>query len=111
MTPESDLLPFEMTRQFHHPRAVVWEAWSKPQQLAKWWGPKGSTVQVSTLDFRPGGFCHFAMRFEHEATMWARFNYRDITAQEKIVWLTSFSNERCGIARAPFSEACPLEIE
>ena len=28
-----------------------------------------------------------------------------------MVWLNSFSNERCGIARAPFSESCPLEIE
>jgi hypothetical protein len=27
------------------------------------------------------------------------------------VWLNSFSNERCGIARAPFSDVCPLEIE
>jgi hypothetical protein len=27
------------------------------------------------------------------------------------VWLNSFANENCGIARAPFSELCPLEIE
>jgi hypothetical protein len=27
------------------------------------------------------------------------------------VWLNSFSNERCGITRAPFSETCPLEIQ
>lgn len=42
--------------------------------------------------------------------MWGRFNYREIAAPERLVWLNSFSNERCGIARAPFSEACPLEI-
>ena len=38
------------------------------------------------------------------------FNYRGIVAAERLVWLNSFSNEGCGIARAPFSDACPLEI-
>jgi len=27
-----------------------------------------------------------------------------------MAWLNSFANERCGIARAPFSDECPLEI-
>ena len=43
--------------------------------------------------------------------MWGRFNYREIVASQRIVWLNSFSNEKCGITRAPFSELCPLEIE
>ena len=43
--------------------------------------------------------------------MWGRFNYRQIVAPECLVWLNSFSNEKCGIARAPFSEVCPLEVE
>lgn len=51
------------------------------------------------------------MKFVDAPTMWGRFNYREIVTLERIVWLNSFSNERCGIARAPFSEFCPLEIE
>ena len=43
--------------------------------------------------------------------MVGRFNYREIVAGERIVWLNSFSNPHCGITRAPFSELCPLEIE
>jgi hypothetical protein len=43
--------------------------------------------------------------------MWGRFNYREIVPNERIVWLNSFANEKCGIARAPFSDLCPLEIE
>ncbi len=43
--------------------------------------------------------------------MWGRFNYREIVRNERIVWLNSFANEKCGIARAPFSDLCPLEIE
>ena len=43
--------------------------------------------------------------------MWGRFNYREMVVPERLVWLNSFSNEKCGITRAPFSELCPLEIE
>ena len=37
--------------------------------------------------------------------------YRDITARERLVWLNSFSNEGCGITRATFEQAFPLEIQ
>ena len=51
------------------------------------------------------------MKFTNAPTMWGRFNYREITERERIVWLNSFSNDKCGITRAPFSELCPLEID
>lgn len=102
---------FEITRQFKLPRTAVWKAWSEAAQLQHWWGPKGCTVQIARFEFWPGGFFHYAMKFDGAATMWGRFNYREIAAPERLVWLNSFANERCGIARAPFSENCPLEIQ
>ena len=102
---------FEMTRVFKARRDRVWEAWSEADQLKHWWGPKGCSIEISRFEFRPGGFFHYAMKFAGAPTMWGRFNYRKIVAFERIVWLNSFSNERCGITRAPFSELCPLEIE
>jgi uncharacterized protein YndB with AHSA1/START domain len=50
------------------------------------------------------------MQFSNGSQMWGRFLYRDIAAQERIVWLNSFSNEGCGITRAPFDQSIPLEI-
>jgi len=102
---------FEMERVFAAPLDQVWKAWSERNQLAKWWGPKGCSLEVSLLEFREGGFFHYAMRFENAPPMWGRFNYREIVPNERIVWLNSFANEKCGIARAPFSDFCPLEIE
>ncbi len=102
---------FEITRVFKAPRERVWKAWGQADQLKHWWGPKGCSIEVRRLEFRPGGFFHYAMKFAGEPTMWGRFNYRKIVLPERIVWLNSFSNEKCGIARAPFSEFCPLEIE
>jgi uncharacterized protein YndB with AHSA1/START domain len=107
----SDRTAFQMTRRFNRPRAVVWRAWSEPEQLRLWWGPKGCAIDVLRFEFRPGGFFHYAMKFAHAPTMWGRFNYREIVEPERIVWLNAFANEHCGIARAPFSENCPLEIE
>ncbi len=66
---------------------------------------------MRALQFRPGGFFHYAMNYRDALATWGRFFYREIVAPRHIVWLNSFSNESCGIARAPFSADCPLEIE
>lgn len=102
---------FEITRHYDRPLAAVWKAWSEAEALQQWWGPKGCSIEVARFEFRPGGFFHYAMKFPGAEPMWGRFNYRVIEAQKRLVWLNSFANERCGIARAPFSEDCPLEIE
>ena len=103
--------PFLIDRVFKAPRERVWKAWSEAGNIQQWWGPKGCSIDLLRFEFRPGGFFHYAMKFPGAPTMWGRFNYREIAAGERIVWLNSFANENCGIARAPFSEACPLEIE
>jgi uncharacterized protein YndB with AHSA1/START domain len=102
---------FEITRVFKARRDRVWKAWSEADQLAHWWGPKGCSIEMFRFEFRPGGFAHYSMKFAGAPTTWGRFNYREIVTAERIVWLNSFANENCGIARAPFSELCPLEIE
>ncbi|AMP15761.1 SRPBCC family protein [Collimonas pratensis] len=111
MLSNDDKATFIITRQFKLPRAVVWQAWSVADQLKHWWGPQGCAIDIHRFEFQTGGFFHYAMNFENAPTMWGRFNYREISSPERLVWLNSFSNERCGIARAPFSEVCPLEIQ
>ena len=99
-----------IARQFKQPLEKVWQAWTNADQLGQWWGPKGCRIDIHRFEFRAGGFFHYAMNFDGAPAMWGRFNYRDIEPLKNIAWLNSFSNERCGIARAPFSEVCPLEI-
>jgi uncharacterized protein YndB with AHSA1/START domain len=101
---------FVITRIFEAPRQRVWKAWSEADELRAWWGPKGCTIEVATLEFRPGGFFHYTMQFANGTAWWGRFLYRDISTQERIVWLNSFSNPGCGITRAPFGAAIPLEV-
>jgi uncharacterized protein YndB with AHSA1/START domain len=101
---------FVMTRVFNAPLDLVWKAWSEAEEMQTWWGPKGCSIKVATFEFRPGGFFHYAMQFSNGPRIWGRFLYREIAASERIVWLNSFSNEGCGITRAPFDPSIPLEI-
>lgn len=107
---ESTEQPFLITRSFDAPRALVWKAWSEPERLARWWGPKGCTIRVKKLDFRPGGIFHYAMGMPNGTDMWGRFIYREIAAPERLAWLNSFSDETGGLARAPFNPSWPLEM-
>ena len=43
-----------ITRIFDAPREVVWKAWTDPEEVIKWWGPKGFTSPVFKIDLRGG---------------------------------------------------------
>lgn len=44
-----------ISRLIAAPPSAVWNAWSVPENLAKWWIPAPIECQVVTLDLRPGG--------------------------------------------------------
>jgi len=50
-----------ITRTFDVPRETVWQAWTDPEQLSQWWGPKGVTNPVCEIDLRVGGIIHVVM--------------------------------------------------
>ena len=52
-------LQVRMTRTFRAPRALVFEAFTKCEHLARWWGPRRLTLEVCELDFRVGGQWRF----------------------------------------------------
>ncbi|HKZ97779.1 MAG TPA: SRPBCC domain-containing protein [Hyphomicrobiaceae bacterium] len=104
---------FVISRVFDAPRELVWKAWTEAPRLAQWWGPKGCTIRVVKLDVRPGGMFHYAMQFKPGHDMWGRFIYREIAAPERLVYVSSFSDAKGGITRAPFpkiSETWPREV-
>ena len=51
------MVELEFVRTYAAPRQLVWNAWTDPDQIAQWWGPRGiSTPRESIeLDLRPGG--------------------------------------------------------
>lgn len=101
---------FVISHLFHAPRERVWKAWTERERLMRWFGPAGVTIPVATLDFRPGGTFHFCMRQPNGQSLWGKFVYREIAAPEKIVLVHSFSDEKGGLTRHPYSPTWPLEM-
>ncbi len=57
------MVELHFERTYAAPRQLVWDAWTDPDQMAQWWGPRGiSTPRESIeLDLRPGGLIRFEM--------------------------------------------------
>jgi uncharacterized protein YndB with AHSA1/START domain len=65
-------------------------------------GPKGMQIKVYKLELKPGGIFHYSLEAPNGSTMWGRFVYRDIEAFERIVFVTSFSDEKGGYYESSF---------
>jgi uncharacterized protein YndB with AHSA1/START domain len=63
MTEQAEGQYLEITRIFDAPRALVYQAFTDPDQLAKWFGPVGWSVPRETVDIdaRIGGHQRFVM--------------------------------------------------
>ena len=101
---------FVYSRTFDAPRELVWEIYTTLEHLSKWWGPQGFTWISGTLDFRPGGIFHYGMRGPSGQEMWGKFNYREISKPDRIVFTNSFADKDGNTIRAPFFSDWPLEV-
>ncbi len=101
---------FVITRQFDAPREVLWQCFTEPERMQKWFGPKGSTVIASNMDLRVDGTYHGAMRDQTGRVMWAKFVYREVVPPQRLVWEHSFSDEAGGLTRHPLSATWPLRL-
>ena len=101
---------FVITHVFNAPRKLVWKACTEPEHMRHWWGPKGFTVRIAKMNFRPGGVYHYCLRSPDGHDMWGKFVYREIVTPERIVFVNSFSDEKGGLTRHPMSPNWPLEM-
>jgi uncharacterized protein YndB with AHSA1/START domain len=107
---QTENIDFVISRTFDAPRDLVWKAFTDPERMKHWWGPKGFTVIASKMDFRPGGTYHYGMRAPDGSAMWGKFVYQEITPPERMVLINSFSDEAGGITRHPMAPNWPLQM-
>src|SRR4030088_2019452 len=81
-----------ISRVFDAPRALVFEAWTKPEHLVHWFGPNGFTLPVCEIDFRVGGKSRFCMRASDGKEHYSHGVYLEIVPAERIVWNNSFDD-------------------
>jgi len=102
-----------ITRVFDAPRGKVWKAWTDPEELKKWWGPKNFTAPVSKIDLRVGGKYLSCMRAPDGKDYWSTGVYREIVPMERIVVTDSFADEKGNVVPAShygMTEDFPLEL-
>jgi uncharacterized protein YndB with AHSA1/START domain len=81
-----------LTRVFDAPRQMVFDAFSKPELLKRWFGPRGWSLVVCEVDFRVGGGFRFVLRGPDGKDMGMRGTYREIAPPHRSVHMESFDD-------------------
>jgi uncharacterized protein YndB with AHSA1/START domain len=72
-------------RVFDAPRERVFAAYTDPELIPQWWGPRRMTTIVDRMEVRPGGAWRFVMREPGGEESGFRGTYREVTPPERIV--------------------------
>lgn len=76
-----------VTRVLAAPPDVVFEAFTRPQHLERWWGPRGFTTTTHGFEFAPGGGWRFTMHGPDGRDYPNQLRYEEIASPERIVYV------------------------
>jgi uncharacterized protein YndB with AHSA1/START domain len=97
-------LEIVIRRAFEAPQAVVFDAWTKAEQVMQWWDPNGVPLAVCEIDLRPNG----RFRFVNEGPEGAQHSftgiYREIAAPARLVFTTPSPSGAESVGTLIFSE-------
>jgi len=80
-----------MTRAFHAPRRLVFDALTQPELVKRWLiGPPGWSMPVCEIDLKVGGSYRYVWRHTDGKEMGVRGVYRDIVPQERVICTERF---------------------
>ncbi len=100
---------FTITRTFQAPRALVWKAWTDPDQIMRWFGPAGATMIVRNMDLRVGGSFHHCWRMPDGKEGWSKWVFREIDPPSKLVVVQFFSDPDGRVMPHPMLPDWPAE--
>ncbi len=96
-----------VTRTFDGPARIVFDAWTKPELIMKWWTPKsfGITFISCEADVRAGGTYRFVMShpaFDQPMAFHGR--YLEVEPPKRIVWTNEEGGEQGSVTTVTFDE-------
>jgi uncharacterized protein YndB with AHSA1/START domain len=100
-------------RVFDAPRELVFRAWTEPEHLKRWWGPKGYTMPFCEIDLREGGDFLYCMRLPEGRDIWVTSVFREVVVPERLVLAVSFADAEGNVVsptRYEMSRDWPLEM-
>jgi uncharacterized protein YndB with AHSA1/START domain len=75
-----------LTRVYDAPLQSVWEAWTVPEEIAQWWGPRGFTLTTHSRDLRAGGHWHYTMHGPDGTDYENTTQYLEVEPQARLVY-------------------------
>jgi uncharacterized protein YndB with AHSA1/START domain len=75
-----------LSRTFDAPREMVFKAITEPDQVVKWWGPRGFTTTTERMEVRPGGQWRFCMHGPDGRDYENLITYIEVKPPEKLVY-------------------------
>lgn len=94
MARKSESNELKIMRIYDAPVQAVWDAWTDPEQVGKWWGPRGFTLTTHAKDFRPGGFWKYTMHGPDGTDYENRTIYHEVEPLKKLVYDHGGSEDR-----------------
>jgi uncharacterized protein YndB with AHSA1/START domain len=76
----------KISRLFDAPLDAVWDAWTDPEQVARWWGPRGFTITTHSKDLRPGGTWIYTMHGPDGTDYPNSTYYHEVREREALVY-------------------------
>jgi uncharacterized protein YndB with AHSA1/START domain len=74
-----------VTREFDAPKHLVYEAWTTPELVKRWWNAKRGEVTVAEIDLRVGGRWRYVLVTDDGVEVGFHGEYREIDPNERIV--------------------------
>jgi uncharacterized protein YndB with AHSA1/START domain len=74
-----------ITREFDAPRHLVFEAWTTPEHIERWWSGGRGEVTVAEVDLRVGGRWRYAMQVDAGFEVGFHGEYKEIVPNERLV--------------------------
>ena len=76
----------KITRIYDAPVKAVWDAWTDPQQVAQWWGPRGFTLTTHSKDLRSGGSWKYTMHGPNGVDYPNNTKYLEVEKYSRLVY-------------------------
>jgi len=86
MTVKNNASEINITRLYDAPVQAVWDAWTDPEQVAQWWGPRGFTLTTHSKDLKPGGVWHYTMHGPDGVDYPNKTQYFEVVTRSRLVY-------------------------
>ncbi len=77
-------------RTLNAPISLVWQAWTDPEHIVKWWNPKGSNTKIEEHEFKVGGKWKYTMIMPNGQPFIATGTYTEIAHRKRICSTADF---------------------